>query len=45
MALKKHYRVIMYDLVTRDYSRHMTAGRRGGEREKYARDGLDHSLP
>ena len=23
-ALKKHYKVIMYDLVTRDYSRHMS---------------------
>lgn len=39
MALKKHYRVIMYDLVTRDYSRHMTAEDVVGNVKKYARDG------
>ncbi len=39
MALKKHYRVIMYDLVTRDYSRHMTAEDVVENVKKYARDG------
>ena len=39
MALKKHYRVIMYDLVTRDYSRHMTEEDVVGNVKKYARDG------
>ena len=39
MALKKHYRVIMYDLVTRDYSRQMTAEDVVENVKKYARDG------
>ena len=39
MALKKHYRVIMYDLVTRDYSRHLTADDVVENVRKYTRDG------
>lgn len=39
IALKKHYTVVMYDLVTRDYSRHMTAGDVVENVKKYARDG------
>ncbi len=39
MALKKHYRVIMYDLVTRDYSRHVTADRVVENVMRYTRDG------
>lgn len=38
-ALKKHYRVIMYDLVTRDYSKCLTAPEVIGNVRKYARDG------
>lgn len=32
-ALRKHYRVVMYDLVSRDYSRRLTAGPGAGQRE------------
>lgn len=39
MALKKHYKVIMYDLVTRDYSRHLTAADVVENVRKYTRDG------
>lgn len=39
MALKKHYRVIMYDLVTRDYSRHVDAARVVDNVKRYSRDG------
>ncbi len=39
MALKKHYRVIMYDLVSRDYSRRLTSGEVVGIVRKYARNG------
>ena len=39
MALKKHYKVIMYDLVTRDYSRHLTADDVVENVRKYTRDG------
>lgn len=39
MALKKHYKVIMYDLVTRDYSRHVTARRVVENVMRYTRDG------
>ncbi len=39
MALKKHYKVIMYDLVTRDYSRHLTAQQVIENVRKYTRDG------
>lgn len=38
-ALKKHYRVVMYDLVTRDYSRHMSPEDVVENVRKYARDG------
>ena len=40
MALKKHYKVIMYDLVTRDYSRHLTADDVVENVRKYTRDVL-----
>lgn len=39
MALKKHYRVIMYDLVTRDYSRRVSAEDVVGIVKKFTRDG------
>lgn len=39
LALKKHYRVIMYDLVTRDYSRRLTAEDVVENVRKYTRDG------
>ena len=39
MALKKHYRVIMYDLVSRDYSRRLTSGEVVGIVRRYARNG------
>lgn len=39
MALKRHYTVVMYDLVTRDYSRHMTAAEVVENVKRYARDG------
>ncbi len=38
-ALKKHYRIIMYDLVTRDYSRKADAARVVENVRRYARDG------
>lgn len=38
-ALKKHYKVVMYDLVTRDYSRHMSPEDVVENVRKYARDG------
>ncbi len=39
MALKKHYKVIMYDLVTRDYSKHLTAPEVVENVKRFARDG------
>lgn len=39
MALKKHYRVIMYDLVTRDYSKRVDSCRVVENVKRYARDG------
>lgn len=39
MALKKHYKVIMYDLVTRDYSRHLSAQEVVHNVRRYTRDG------
>lgn len=39
IALKKHYRVIMYDLVTRDYSWRLTPEQVVENVRKYARDG------
>lgn len=39
MALKKHYRVIMYDLVTRDYSRRLDAAQVVENVKRYTRDG------
>lgn len=38
-ALKKHWKVIMYDLVTRDYSRHLTADDVVENVKRYTRDG------
>ncbi|MDE6298538.1 MAG: polysaccharide deacetylase family protein [Muribaculaceae bacterium] len=38
-ALKKHYKVVMYDLVTRDYSRHMTAADVIDNVKRFTRDG------
>lgn len=38
-ALRKHYRVVMYDLVTRDYSRRLTAGQVLDNVKRYARPG------
>lgn len=38
-ALKKHYRVVMYDLVTRDYSKKLTAEDVVENVRRYARDG------
>lgn len=37
--LRKHYRIIMWDLVTRDYSRHMTATGVVNNIKRYARNG------
>ena len=37
--LKKHYRVVMYDLVTRDYSKRVTAEDVVENVKKYSRDG------
>lgn len=37
--LKKKYNVIMYDLVTRDYSKHLTSGDVIRNVRRYARDG------
>lgn len=39
MALKKHYRVIMYDLVTRDYSKRLTPQQVIDNVKRYTRDG------
>ena len=39
MALKKHCRVIMYDLVTRDYSKRLTAPQVVENVKRYTRDG------
>ncbi len=39
LALRRHYKVIMYDLVTRDYSRHMTAEGVVANVKRYTRDG------
>lgn len=38
-ALKKHYKVIMYDLVTRDYSKHLTSAEVVENVKRFARDG------
>ena len=38
-ALKKHYRIIMYDLVTRDYSRRTDDRRVVDNVKRYSRDG------
>lgn len=38
-ALRKHYRVVMYDLVSRDYSRRLTAGQVLDNVKRYARPG------
>ncbi len=38
-ALRKRYRIIMYDLITRDYSRRLTAEDVIGNVKRYARDG------
>ncbi|MEZ3552275.1 MAG: polysaccharide deacetylase family protein [Muribaculaceae bacterium] len=38
-ALKMHYKIIMYDLVTRDYSRHMSPEDVVENVKKYTRDG------
>lgn len=38
-ALKKEFRIIMYDLVTRDYSRHLTSDDVVRNVKKYARNG------
>ncbi len=39
MALRKHYRVIMYDLVTRDYSKRLTPRRVVENVKRFTRDG------
>lgn len=39
MALRKHYRVIMYDLVTRDYSKRVTSRRVVENVKRFTRDG------
>lgn len=39
MALRKHYRVIMYDLVTRDYSKRITARKVVENVKRFTRDG------
>lgn len=38
-AMRKHYRVVMYDLVTRDYSRRLTAAQVLDNVKRYARPG------
>ena len=38
-AIKNHYNIVMYDLVTRDYSRKMTPERVFGNVKRYARNG------
>lgn len=39
LALKKHYRVIMYDLVTRDYSKRIDAAKVVENVKRFTRDG------
>lgn len=39
MALKKHYTVVMYDLVTRDYSKHLNAEQVVENVKRFVRDG------
>lgn len=39
MALRKHYTVVMYDLVTRDYSRHLTPAEVVDNVRRFTRDG------
>lgn len=39
VRLRKHYKIIMWDLVTRDYSRNLTAEEVLGNVKKYARNG------
>lgn len=39
MALKKHYTVVMYDLVTRDYSKRLDAEQVVDNVKRFARDG------
>lgn len=39
LALKKHYKVVMYDLVTRDYSKRVDALRVIENVKRYTRDG------
>lgn len=38
-AVKKHYKVVMYDLVTRDYSKRINAGDVVKNVKRYTRDG------
>ncbi|MDE7136678.1 MAG: polysaccharide deacetylase family protein [Muribaculaceae bacterium] len=38
-AIKDHYNIIMYDLVTRDYSKHMTPEKVYKNVKRYARNG------
>ncbi|MBD5210405.1 MAG: polysaccharide deacetylase family protein [Bacteroidales bacterium] len=38
-AIRKHYNIVMYDLVTRDYSRKMTPDRVFANVRRYARNG------
>jgi len=38
-AIKRHYNIVMYDLVTRDYSRKMTPDRVLANVRRYARNG------
>lgn len=38
-AIKKHYNIVMYDLVTRDYSKRLSWEAVFGNVKKYARDG------
>jgi peptidoglycan/xylan/chitin deacetylase (PgdA/CDA1 family) len=37
--LRKHYRIVMWDLVTRDYSKRMTAADVVNNVKRYARNG------
>ena len=39
IALRRHYRVVMYDLVTRDYSKRLDAARVVENVRRYTRDG------
>lgn len=38
-SLKKHYKIVMYDLVTRDYSKHLSAKDVVDNVKRFARDG------